>query len=249
MKKYCKHGSGTHHWEIVSWELEEAHLNRRIQTPTLDFNQLLWLEKSVNHKEPKPSFFLSQKNIDNAKISVFWYHYNAQMQYCIWWAGATNSTTSSSQVSLRILLFRHFFLTRWLVLFKLQPKDLTLFCSPAYYKQNWLASDYAFKFHWRQWLIFGWLRWASEYTRISNNGQLVKKLNALHHQPGNLPLPACSLNCKAQPRWTKQGLHCTSKELCLLFSYSFPPSTFWHKLTSMKTSIPHFYGCSYAQNR
>lgn len=145
------------------------------------------------------------------------------MQYCIWWAGATNSTTSSSQVSLRILLFRHFFLTRWLVLFKLQPKDLTLFCSPAYYKQNWLASDYAFQFHWRQWLIFGWLRWASEYTRISNNGQLVKKLNALHHQPGNLPLPACSLNCKAQPRWTKQGLHCTSKELCLLFSYSFPP--------------------------
>ena len=77
----------------------------------------------------------------------------------------------------------------------------------------------------------------------------LKKLDALHHQPGNLPLPACSLNCKAQPRWTKQGLHCTSKELCLLFCYSFLPSTFWHKLTSMKTSIPHFYGYSYAQNR
>lgn len=109
------------------------------------------------------------------------------------------------------------FLTRWLVLFiKLQPKDLTLFCSPAYYKQNWLASDYAFKFHWRQWLIFEQLQWASEYTRISNR-QLVKKLDALHHQPENLPLPACSLNCKAQPCWTKQVLHCTSKELSLVF--------------------------------
>lgn len=42
--------------------------------------QLLWLEKSVNHKELKLSFFISYEKQWQCKYyGVFWYHCNAQM--------------------------------------------------------------------------------------------------------------------------------------------------------------------------